>query len=322
MVATTGPFAFILCCVMLLKEAYPFNILFSAMALLYVLETLITAGKLSHIVGRMIDLQIGNDTLIGSLAREKAESDQARIQAERASRAKSNFLANMSHELRTPLNAILGFSEIIRDRSFGDAATAKYSNYAGDIHVSGKHLLALINDILDLSRIEAGKWELSEKDIALGSLLDQVAKLHAPMASAQSIALSVECECGPRLFADAKAVMQILVNLVTNALKFTPAGGTVCIRARLVRDCWTLEVQDTGYGISPEDIPRVLERFGQARHDVAATKNKGVGLGLPITKGLVEMHDGKLSLRSELNAGTVVTIEFPPVRTVATSSAA
>jgi two-component system, cell cycle sensor histidine kinase PleC len=322
MIATTGPFAFVLCFVMAVHEPYPYNLLLSAVALLYCAETYVTAGKLSNMVGQMLDLQIGNGKLISSLALEKAEAEHARVRAESASRAKSNFLANMSHELRTPLNAILGFSEVIRDRTFGEAAAPRYSAYASDIHDSGRHLLALINDILDLSRIEAGKWELAEAVIEMPILTDSVVKLTAPLAEHRGIDILSQCDETHGLFADRKAVAQILINLVSNAVKFTAAGGQVCVTAKLQGGAWVLEVRDTGCGISPEDMPRVLERFGQARHDVASVAGKGVGLGLPITKGLVEMHGGSLTIESEMDVGTVVRVEFPQHRTIRQAAAA
>jgi two-component system cell cycle sensor histidine kinase PleC len=317
MIASTAPFVLFLCTVMIVHEAYPYNLILSAMAILYCVETFVTANKLSAMVGRMIELQIGNGKLIASLAAEKTESDQARIRAERASRAKSNFLANMSHELRTPLNAILGFSEIIRDRTFGEAATARYTSYAADINKSGNHLLSLINDILDLSRIEAGKRELSDETLDLQSLLGDVVKLNAQQAAAHAVTLHVQCPAELLLVADRKAVLQALINLASNAIKFTPAGGGVTLRALRDGDAIALEVEDTGVGIAKDDLQRVLERFGQARHDIAATAEKGVGLGLPIVKGLMEAHGGQMTLDSHLGKGTRVRLQFPAWRSSA-----
>lgn len=314
MIASSAPFVVVTCAVMLLHEAYPYNLILTGMAILYCIETFVTANKLFGMVGRMINLQIGNDLLISSLASEKAESDQARIRAERASRAKSNFLANMSHELRTPLNAILGFSEIIRDRVFGEAAGQKYSAYAGDIHDSGRHLLSLIDDILDLSRIEAGKLELKDEVIFLNALCLDVVKLNSPQAAAKGLKLQIECAAGVDVVADQKAITQILVNLVANAVKFTPEGGKVTLRTIRQGGALALEVEDTGVGIAPDDLNLVLERFGQARHDVAALAGKGVGLGLPIAKGLAEAHGGELTLHSVAGEGTCVRVVLPPHR--------
>jgi two-component system cell cycle sensor histidine kinase PleC len=322
MAVATGPFILILCSVMLLFEAYPYDLILSVMAALYCVETLVTANKQSKLVGRMIDLQIGNDRLITSLAAEKGLSDQARIRAENASRAKSNFLANMSHELRTPLNAILGFSEIIRDRVFGEQSGPRYAAYAADIHNSGAHLLKLINDILDLSRIEAGKWELQEAAFDLPGLTGTVLKLHEGQAAALNVSLVNEQTFFGSLHADRKAVTQILVNLVSNAVKFTPAGGVVTIGAALEQGGVVLRVTDTGSGIAPQDLPRILERFGQGQHDVAATAQRGVGLGLPIVKGLVEAHGGTLTIDSEPGKGTRVAVRFPASRTILPAQAA
>lgn len=322
MIVATAPFAVILCSVMAVNEPYPYNVILTAMAALYCAETYGTAYKLSGMVGRMIGLQIGNDRLIESLAQEKRDADHARIRAENASKAKSNFLANMSHELRTPLNAILGFSEIIRDRSFGEQAMPRYSAYASDIHNSGVHLLNLINDILDLSRIEAGKWELQDERIAVPELFGAVLKLHAVQAAAQGVTLTSGNALDADLVADRKALSQILVNLVSNAVKFTPPGGRVTLRACREADAVCIDVTDTGAGISAEDMPRVLERFGQAQHDVAMAGQKGVGLGLPIVKGLVEAHGGSLSIESEPGKGTRVVVRLPASRMVPAAQAA
>jgi two-component system, cell cycle sensor histidine kinase PleC len=322
MVAATGPFVIVLPLVMLWNEAYPYNLILGAMAVLYCAETFVTANKLSGMVGRLVGLQIGNDKLIDSLAQEKRDADQARIRAENASKAKSNFLANMSHELRTPLNAILGFSEIIRDRAFGEQAMPRYAAYASDIHTSGAHLLNLINDILDLSRIEAGKWELQEERIAIPDLFGAVLKLHAVQAATQGVTLVTENTLDGDLFADRKALSQILVNLVSNAVKFTPPGGRVTMHAWREADAVCIDVADTGAGILPEDMPRVLERFGQAQHDVAIAGQKGVGLGLPIVKGLVEAHGGTLAIESKPGKGTRVLVRLPASRGVPAAKAA
>ena len=313
MAVATAPFIVILCMVMGLYEAYPFNLILVAMAALYCVETLVTANKHSAMVGDMIGLQIRNGALISSLADEKAESDRARVRAERANRAKSNFLANMSHELRTPLNAILGFSEIIRDRTFGESASARYAAYASDIHNSGQHLLKLIAEILDLSRIEAEKLELTDECVAIRDAFADVLKLNGAQAKSKGLELASECADGLALVADRKALVQILVNLASNAIKFTPPGGAIAIRAFRKNGETVLEVEDTGIGIAPGEIDRIFERFGQARHDVAAAE-AGVGLGLPIVKGLAEAHGGGVSVTSQLGRGTCVRVWFPSER--------
>jgi two-component system, cell cycle sensor histidine kinase PleC len=319
----TFPHATALVLVVLVHEAYPISLLFALLAVMYCAESFFTSSKLSSMVGRMIDLQLRNDALIESLAQEKQESDAARIKAENASRAKSTFLANMSHELRTPLNAILGFSEIIRDRVLGDKAIAKYSDYAGDVHKSGAHLLNLINDILDLSRIEAGKFELMETKVDIAALFANVMVLNATQAANRGVTLNEQRSPGAQILADEKAAAQILINLVANAIKFTPAGGSVTLLQSFNSGGGVvLQVRDTGVGIKPADMPRILERFGQAQHDIASNGDKGVGLGLPIAKGLASAHGATLSVQSEPGRGTTVSVEFPPHRTLQAAAAA
>lgn len=263
----------------------------------------------------MLMLRSDKSDLIAALARAKRESDQARDRAEAASRAKSEFLANMSHELRTPLNAILGFSELIASRAYRDDVE-KHHEYAGLIHGSGRHLLALINDILDLARIEAGKFELREAVLELPQLIEDTTTMIAPRAVASGCVLRAECPPDlPGLYADERAVKQVLLNLLANAVKFTPSGGAVTAFARLERDgsiCFG--VVDTGVGIREDDRERVLQTFGQGRHDVAVN-DKGAGLGLPIAKGLIEAHGGRFDLESGLGRGTRVTARMPPART-------
>jgi two-component system cell cycle sensor histidine kinase PleC len=264
----------------------------------------------------MLMLRNDKSDLIAALARAKRESDEARDRAEAASRAKSEFLANMSHELRTPLNAILGFSELITSRAFRDDVE-KHHEYAGLIHGSGRHLLALINDILDLARIEAGKLELREAILDLPQLIEDATTMIAPRASASGCHLRADCPPElPALCADERAIKQVLLNLLANAVKFTPSGGAVTAFARLERDgSISFGVVDTGVGIREDDRERVMQTFGQGRHDVAA-HDKGAGLGLPIAKGLVEAHGGRIDLESGLGQGTRVTARMPPARTV------
>jgi signal transduction histidine kinase len=229
----------------------------------------------------------------------------------------------MSHELRTPLNAILGFSEIIRDRVFGDAAAQKYSDYAADVHNSGKHLLSLINDILDLSRIEAGKFQMQDAPVDIGALFASVLTLNETQAAQRGVTLRQHRLADVQLMADEKAAAQILINLVANAIKFTPEGGAVTLTQSMAGDGGVvLEVRDTGIGINASDMPRILERFGQAQHDIAANADKGVGLGLPIAKGLAAAHGAALTIQSEPGKGTVVRIAFPQERTLQIAEAA
>jgi two-component system cell cycle sensor histidine kinase PleC len=262
----------------------------------------------------MLRLRYDKNDLIEALARSKAESDVARERAEKASRTKSQFLANMSHELRTPLNAILGFSEMIHSGAFG-ANLAKHVEYAKIIHGSGHHLLALINDILDLAKIEAGGMQLRTEDLDLGLLIEDSVRLLGAKAQDGGLALRAEVSTDlPVISADERALKQILLNLLSNAVKFTPTGGEVTAFARVEGDgSVVFGVADTGLGIAKEDHARVFENFGQGRHDVTAV-DKGTGLGLPIVKGLAEAHGGIVMLESDVGQGTCVTIRLPAER--------
>jgi two-component system cell cycle sensor histidine kinase PleC len=230
-----------------------------------------------------------------------------------ANETKSRFLANMSHELRTPLNAILGYSEIIHTRMFGDQA-ARYAEYAADIHTSGRHLLELIDDILDLSKIEAGKLELLNAPLDLNAQIASALRLLEARAQAKSIRLVFDPDAPLAIMADERAIHQILVNLLTNAVKFTPDGGSVTIEAYCARGGpIVVTIEDTGIGISPDDMAHVFESFGQGRHDIA-TRERGTGLGLPIVKGLVEAHGGTFEIESTVDVGTRAIVSFPPER--------
>jgi len=262
----------------------------------------------------MLLLRDDKNDLIAALAGAKTESDQARLRAEAASLAKSQFLANMSHELRTPLNAILGFSEIIEtNAAHGD--TVKDSEYAGLINKSGQHLLTLINDILDLAKIEAGRFVISEAEFDLERLIDEAGELMAPKAEVRGCRLAKEVAADlPHLYADERAVKQVLLNLLSNAVKFTPKGGMVTCFARVESDGRiALGVRDTGIGIAEADRALVFQKFGQGRHDIVSA-DRGTGLGLPIVKGLVEAHGGAIALESEITRGTTVTVRFPAAR--------
>jgi signal transduction histidine kinase len=245
----------------------------------------------------------------------EAELRLARDQAETASRAKSSFLANIGHELRTPLNAILGFSEIIQKQTLGPVGTPQYSEYAADIHESGLYLLEIINDILDLSKIEAGRMELHEQQVDLARTVATVIRLCAERALAGGITVSAALGGGPPpLHADERAVKQILVNLLSNAVKFTPQGGQVTIGCRVEVDGrLALFVADTGIGIAAKDMAIVLAPFGQ----VDSSHNRrypGTGLGLPLVKSLAELHGGELVLESKVGQGTTATVRLPAWR--------
>ncbi len=242
----------------------------------------------------------------------------SRETAEAASRAKSAFLANMSHELRTPLNAIIGFSEVMKNEMMGPIGSERYRGYANDIHGSGRHLLQLINDVLDISKIEAGKAELRDERVDLGLVIDECAALIAPQASANALSITVEVSNElPNLRGDTRAMKQILLNLLSNAVKFTPARGKVALSAR-VGKAGDLEitVADTGIGISEESIERIFEPFYQVDSDLSR-RFEGTGLGLSLVKGLVEMHGGAVGVRSAPNQGTTFTVTLPAARIMA-----
>jgi two-component system, cell cycle sensor histidine kinase PleC len=265
-----------------------------------------------------LEARAEKDALIGELEQSKAISDEARRRAESANIAKSRFLAQMSHELRTPLNAILGFSEVMKSEIFGAHAVPTYKEYAGDIHSSGVHLLNLINEILDLSRIEAGRYELNEESISLVAAAEDCHHLLKLRATNRGIDLHELYEPElPRLWADERAVRQICLNLLSNAIKFTPQGGEIWLKVG-----WTasggqyLSVKDTGPGIPEDEIPIVLASFGQGSNSIKSAE-QGTGLGLPIAKNLVELHGGTFSLKSKLRIGTEVIVTFPPERVMA-----
>jgi two-component system cell cycle sensor histidine kinase PleC len=255
------------------------------------------------------------DALIGELEQAKANSDEARRRAETANVAKSRFLATMSHELRTPLNAILGFSEVMKNEVFGQHANQTYRDYAGDIYTSGEHLLNLINELLDLSRIEAGRYELNEEALDLVHVVDDCRHLLKLRAQNRGITIAELYEPGmPLLWADERAIRQITLNLVSNAIKFTPQGGEIRLTVGWTDDGGQyVSVVDTGPGIPDDEIPVVMSSFGQGSLALK-TAEQGAGLGLPIVKGLVDLHGGTFVLRSKLREGTEVVVTFPPSR--------
>ena len=262
-----------------------------------------------------IEARAEKDALIGELEQAKAISDEARHRAESANVAKSRFLAQMSHELRTPLNAILGFSEVMKSEIFGPHAVPAYKDYSADIHNSGVHLLNLINEILDLSRIEAGRYELNEEAVSLVHIVADCHHLLKLRATSRGITIHEVFEQGmPRLWGDERAIRQVVLNLLSNAIKFTPQGGEIWLKVG-----WTasggqyLSVKDTGSGIPENEIPIVLASFGQGSNSIKSAE-QGAGLGLPIAKSLIDMHGGTFTLKSKLRIGTEVIITFPPER--------
>jgi two-component system, cell cycle sensor histidine kinase PleC len=262
-----------------------------------------------------LEARAEKDALIGELEQSKSISDEARRRAEAANIAKSRFLAQMSHELRTPLNAILGFSEVMKGEIFGQHAVAAYKDYAGDIHSSGVHLLNLINEILDLSRVEAGRYELNEEPVSLNRVVEDCHHLLKLRAGNRGITIHELFEPDlPKLWADERAVRQICLNLLSNAIKFTPQAGEIWLKVG-----WTasggqyMSVKDTGPGIPEEEIPIVLASFGQGSNSIKSAE-QGAGLGLPIAKNLIDLHGGTFTLKSKLRIGTEVVVTFPPER--------
>jgi len=237
---------------------------------------------------------------------------QAKEQADRANEAKTNFLANMSHELRTPLNAVIGFAQVMHNEYLGPLGSSRYREYAAGIEESGQHLLGLIEDILDVSRIETGQLSLREEVVAPGELMDSVGRLIRPRADNSRVMLYVQPpEPLPGLRGDPRRLRQVLLNLLSNAVKFTPAGGRVELTAQLEADrSLTFAVSDTGVGIKPEELERVLTLFGRAQASYSRS-HPGSGLGLPIARSLTEQHGGTLSITSEPDHGTTVRLNFP-----------
>ncbi len=265
----------------------------------------------------------GTGTDITAVVESALAEHRAREQAELANRSKSEFLATMSHELRTPLNAILGFSEVIMKGIYGPVSPASYGDYAEGIHESGQHLLSLINEILDLSKIEAGKFELHEEEIHLDEVIDASVQVVRDRIEAGKLRLDLAIAQGiPPIHADGRALKQVLINLLSNAVKFTPELGRITIGADIVPSGdLKLSIADTGIGIAEGDLPGIVEPFQQVENTIAR-RHEGTGLGLPIVKSLVELHGGRIEIESVVDRGTVVTMHLPAYRLVTSPQAA
>lgn len=268
---------------------------------------------------KLLSFQTEKDDLIAELEVAKSLSDEARRRAEDANLAKSRFLASMSHELRTPLNAILGFSEVMANEVLGPLNNPLYKEYSSDINRSGQHLLDLINEILDLSRIEAGKYDLHEEVVSLLNIAEDCVGMIQLRARGKNINIIQQFEnTMPPVWADEKAIRQVILNLLSNAVKFTPNGGEIRIKAG-----WTssggqyISIKDNGPGIAEEEIPVVLSAFGQGSIAIKSAE-QGTGLGLPIVQAILAKHDGQFQLKSKLRHGTEAIAILPAKRVMET----
>ncbi len=271
-----------------------------------------TAAMLAREISRRPRQAVALNHHRHKLREANAELALSRRQAEEASNNKSVFLANIAHELRTPLNAILGFAEIIRDQLFGND-TGRYASYAADIHRAGTHLLRLIAGLLDLAKIEAGKFELHETTVKLEGLILESLKLVSRQAESRGVKLSPQAASDISLYADETALRQIIINLLSNAVKFTPEGGTVCLSATLeTSGCLALVIRDTSMGMTAEEIQQAMEPFQQAGNK--PHEPGGTGLGVPLAVQLTKLHGGSLTIESTPGLGTTVSVEFPAWR--------
>ena len=289
--------------------------LWLALSLSIIRPVRVMGGELERIAAGDFSRPVAVENLdeLGGLARQidstRRDLDLLYAEVRNANRRKSEFLANMSHELRTPLNAVIGFSEVLKQRFFGEL-NAKQEEYIGDIHSSGKHLLSLVNDILDLSKVEAGKMELQPGLFSLEEVVRSGAMMIRERASGRGITLTVDV--GPdldQIQGDERKLKQVLFNLLANAVKFTPSGGSIDVRAVRVDGEARISVRDTGVGVAPEDQARIFEEFQQTK--AGAQADDSTGLGLTLAKKFVELHGGRIWVESEVGQGSTFTFAVP-----------
>jgi len=315
-VASTLPIALAMAAVHIIQPDI-LNVIIALCTLGAEIFFLYLASHLHFQHSRNLAFRAEKDALFAELEQSNAVSDEARRRAEAANMAKSQFLATMSHELRTPLNAILGFSEVMRNEMLGPIENMSYKEYLGDIHASGQHLLKLINEILDLSRIEAGKRELKEELVDLVAISEEARGLLNLKARQKSIEFAeLYDENMPKIILDEQAIRQVVLNLVSNAIKFTPAGGEIVIKVGKTQSGGQyISVRDNGPGIPEDEIPIVLSAFGQGSVSIKNAE-QGTGLGIPIVQALIHLHGGNFTLRSQLNVGTEAIATLPAKRVV------
>ena len=285
---------------------------FAPMTVIYAGLLISTSRDLTHFIKRSLVLQRENEDIIRDLQASETALTAAKEVAEAANNAKSEFLANMSHELRTPLNAILGFSAVLQNKEYVSVGDDKFREYASDINHSGVHLLELIDDVLDLSKIDAHQYMMTKEDVDANSAITSILRMVRDRATQKNITLVELLDVGaPAIFGDQRAFRQIVLNLLTNAVKFTPAGGTITIASMIEPDRKTsVSVSDTGIGIQAKDMSLVMEPFGQAE-PTDSREHEGSGLGLPLANRLAQLQHGSLVIESNIGVGTKATVTLP-----------